>query len=502
MSPETRPPRVVQTAPALSSILTGVVLLAAGTVSAQQFTRADSGWVRLFNGVNFDGFYSRTYNVGGVNAPLVVPPASPYSIEYAGTDTATIRVGTTANQGNIGTIDTTFSHYRLRWESKYDQVNANSNSGMTYHVDESAIRMNNNWPRSIEFQGKQNEIGSAFSIQQVTFSSRTSSTGQGANYVPTGGTVINACEFGCNGRWYRGNPLITPYASATPTVTRWLRFELVARGADSAIHIVNDTTVFRLWNIRIFNDSTKPTGSTNSNSSARSNNTPARPWGSGGLGWQAEGATVRYRRLEVMRIPPNTPMNAHYLHRLFLDAPARGLHGEMANPGAIQFQWRSIGAIPWVRIERKFYSSSEWVVVADSVPNTGSYTWNHPGFIICASPACIYDFRISGPNHVWGDSTVGRTTSLMSGEQAVRAGRVPGLLTARGGALELTALAPYDRAEVRNAAGRLVRSLPASSVSARWNLDEAGGSAVRPGLYFIRTVHAGSVVHAVRVLVP
>lgn len=479
------------------SVLAGLTLMLAASVSAQTFTRADSGWVRLFNGTNFDGFYSRTYNVSGTNAPKVVPPASPYTIEYAGTDTATIRVGTTANQGNIGTLDTTFSHYRLRWESKYDAVNANSNSGLTYHVDESAIRMQNNWPRSIEFQGKQNEIGSAFSIQQVTFSSRTSSTGQGANYVPTGGTIINACEIGCNGRWYRGNPLITPYAAATPTVTRWLRFELVARGADSAIHIVNDTTVFRLWNIRIFNDSTRPTGSTNSGSNSSSNNTPAKPWDRGGLGWQAEGATVRYRRLEVMRIPPNTPMNAHYLHRLLFDSiPAMSFGG----PGAVlPLRWRSIGAFSTVKLEyRRINPQTSWVTIGDSLPNTGTYDWAIHALAKSASSSSDIDIRISGPSYVQPDTV--RFLYLLAG---ILPHQLRGELNfgIQDGKVVLSGLSNGSAVEIRNVAGRLVRTLKIGDQNLVWDRRDERGTKVPTGLYFARALQEGVQYRSGHVLV-
>ncbi len=458
----------------------------AGTVSAQEFTAADSGWVRLFNGSNFDGFYSRTYNVGGANAPLVTPPGSPYSIEYAGTDTATIRVGTTANQGNIGTLDTTFSHYRVRWESKYDAVNSNSNSGMTYHVDESAIRMQNNWPRSIEFQGKQNEIGSAFSIQQVTFSTRVSSPGQGGNYVATGGTLVNACEYGCNGRWYRGNPAIRVYESATPNVTRWLRFHLVVRGADSAIHIVNDTTVFRLWNMRIFNDSTRATGSNNSGSASRSNMTPDKPWDRGGLAWQAEGATVRYRRLEVMRVPPTTPMSAHYLHRLFLDEPTGPVQTPLASPLDVRIRWRSIGAIAAVKIERR-QGSGAWTPIAESAPNTGSYTWRAPAGMPPNPPT---EFRISAADYVWGDSTVGKPVMSVQGEIPTRGIVTHGI---RQGRLVVSGTAGYDRMEIRDASARMIRSVVVTGTEVRWDLTAGDGARVPAGLYFIRLTGTSSI---------
>lgn len=491
--------------PFTSALLCSVVLAfcSAVPVAAQEFTAADSGWVRLFNGTNFDGFYSRTYNVGGANAPLVTPPASPYTIEYAGTDTATIRVGTTGNQGNIGTLDTTFSHYRLRWESKYDAVNSNSNSGMTYHVDESAIRMQNNWPRSIEFQGKQNEIGSAFSIQQVTFSSRTSSAGQGANYVATGGTLINACEIGCNGRWYRGNPLITPYASDAPSVPRWLRFHLVARGADSAIHIVNDTTVFRLWNIRIFNDSTRATGSNNSGSNSRSNMTPNKPWDRGGLAWQAEGATVRYRRLEVMRLPPSTPMNAHYLHRVILDSPTSEAFYQPG--GTATIRWRSIGAIPKVKIEYQYTvpRQGSWVTIADSAPNTGSYAWTLPmeaqGLAKAASTVYTARMRISSSlDYVRPDTSefhVAWGTSLLPRP-------LEGTLSfgTSGGAVVLAGLSTGTRVEIRDVAGQLIRTLTVAEAPLVWDRRNADGAAVPAGLYLARALRDGVVYRTGKML--
>ncbi|MCD6024202.1 MAG: FlgD Ig-like domain [Fibrobacteria bacterium] len=458
---------------------------------AQAFTKADSGWVRLFNGTDFTGFYSRTYNVSGVNAPLVTPPGSPYSIEYAGTDTAAIRVGTTANQGNIGTLDTTFSHYRLRWEMKHDAVNGNNNAGLTYHVDESAIRMQNNWPRSIEFQGKQSEAGSAFSIQQVTFTTRTSGTGQGSNYVSTGGSLVQACEYGCNGRWYKGNPLIQPYDAATPTVTRWLRFHLVLRGADSAIHIVNDTTVMRLWNMRIFNDSTRTTGSTSSGQASASNNTPARPWDRGGLAWQAEGSLVRYRRLEVMRIPPSTPMNEHFLHRVFLLDTNRSFV-----VGAVDtIRWRGIGTIPRIKLEyrKTTPSNSSWVTIVDSTSNTGFYAWTVPNGAYGS-----FQLRISGPDWVQAD-TAGAAALLVG----VLPGATPGRLafSVPGHGSILTGLFEGTRVEIHDASGTLVRSIVLGSESSMWDLADLRGARVPPGMYFLRALSETRAYRVGRALV-
>jgi hypothetical protein len=451
--------------------LTAALLLStAAGVQAQGFTKADSGWVRIFNGTDFTGLYSRTY---GSTAPLVRPVAAPYIIQFAGTDTATIRANATSPQGNFGTDDTTFSHYRLRWESKYDAINGNSNSGMTYHMDEKAIRMQNNWPRSIEFQGKQSEIGSAFSIQQVTFT--TNATGnEGSNYSPTA-PVKQGCEYGCNGRWYKGNPLIRPYEAATPTVPRWLRFHLIARGADSAIHIVNDTTVLRLWNIRIFNDSTRGTAS---------NMTPTRPWDHGGLGWQAEGAIVNYRRLEVMKMPASTPMNEHFLHRLFLDAPEGPVTFPPANSTNVQFLWRSIGTIPFVKIEYR-HGSGSWMTVTASTPNTGSYSWASPSGMPGEGAA---DFRITSADYVWGDST-SNPAAISSGAPRAKA-RV---FTVKGGALVIPRAEGFARVDIRDPAGRMIRSLPLGAEGLRWDLTDSQGAKVRPGLYLLQlTGESGS----------
>lgn len=449
--------------PRSKNFLAACMLPLVGAAGAQTFTKADSGWTPLFNGTDFTGFYSRNY---GATVQPVRPVASPYIIQFAGTDSATIRVNATSPGGNFGTDDTTFSHYRVRWESKYDAINPDYNSGMMYHVDEKAIRMQNNWPRSIEFQGKQSEIGSAFSIQQVTFTTNATG-GEGSNYSPTA-PVKQGCEFGCNGRWYKGNPLIRPYAAETPNVPRWVRFHLVVRGADSAIHIVNDTTVFRLWNIRIFNDSTRGTAS---------NKTPNRPHDHGGMGWQSEGAIVNYRRLEVMRIPPATPMSAHYLHRLFLDAPAQA---SKPAPGAqVPMTWRSIGAIPKVKIEYRV-GEGRWQVAQDSVPNTGSFTWTAP-----ASVPDSINWRISSLDYVWGDSTSVSLPASLKGRAFAAQGP---LYAVKGGGLLIPGSASLERVEIRDVSGRLLRALQGGPSEIRWDLSDAKGARVSSGLYFLRLI--------------
>jgi hypothetical protein len=323
--------------------------------------------------------------------------------------------------------------------------------------------MNNYWPRSIEFQMRQTETGAAFSIQQVTFNTRITSN----RYNPAG-TAVTVCQYGkaaplnCNARNYNGTVTI---ANGSAGVTRWVRYELIARGADTATHIVQDTVVFKLWNIRIFNDS----------SQTASNRTPDGPHDHGGLGWQAEGGPLRYRRLEVMRIPPSTPMNEHFLHRLFLDAPATAI--KPASSAPIALAWRSIGTIPKVKIQYRV-GAGAWQTAADSVPNTGSYSVTGLG-----TPADSVHFRISSLDYVWADSTGNpHTTGILPGAAA----RKTLLLTARNGMLTIRNARDYDRIDIRDAAGKTVRSLPAGKAEVHWDLTDGQGRKVSPGQYFLK----------------
>lgn len=442
-------------------LLVLAVLLAGTPASGQEFTAADSGWVRIFNGNNFDGLYSRTY---GATAPLVRPPAAPYQILDAGTDTAAIRVTTTTNsqQGNIGTDKTSYKHYRVRVQYRFDVQNGNNNAGLTYHTDETAPRMQNNWPRSIESQMKQSETGSAFSIQQVAFTTRTNGTGAGSGYNAAGNTVVQACETGCNGRWYRGNPLVGTHPG-------WNQMEVVVRGSDSALHIINGTTVMRLWNIRLVNNS----GQTIS------------PVDSGGITLQAEGALINYRRWEIMEMPATTPMNAHYLHRLLLDEPAGPVQTANADHSNIRFRWRSIGSIPTVKIEYR-QGSEPWRTITESAPNTGSHEWRSPSGIPPNPPT---EFRISAADHVWGDSTVGKPVVSVRGDKVAER---KALHRIRAGRLSVSGSSGFARMEIRDVSARVVRVLEVTGDQVQWDLTSAGGSRVPSGLYFFSLTGSSS----------
>jgi len=441
----------------------GVLVCLAGphSAGAQAFTHADSGWVKIFNGTDFTGIYSRAYN-----APVAHPvDASSYSILYPGTDTAAIYVSPNAKGGNIGSDKTSYSHYRARVDQRFDALGANNNGGLTYHTDETVIRMGGqntlatgNWPRSIEFQMQQHEPGAAYSIQQCTFNTKVS----GGNYAQTGGNAVTVCENGCNARSYGPSPTIPEAFNNAP---RWLRFELVARGADTAWHFINDTLVFKLWTIRIFNDNV--------------NKTPNGPYDHGGLGLQSEGSAIKYRHWEIMEFPSGTPMNANYLHRVFVDHPDSG---ENLAPGQpYQIKWRTIGAadIQTVNIE---YSNGTggWQSIAASAPNNGSYSWTVP-----SSPTANLRVRVSGPTWAWADSSRAANSIGPVGIHSPGLSRALAFTVDGEGAL-FSDLGLFSQVEICDVFGRLIRRFPVEDKDLHWNLSDMEGRRVLPGLYFIR----------------
>ncbi|MEO6095387.1 MAG: DUF1080 domain-containing protein [Fibrobacteria bacterium] len=313
----------------------------AASVSAQSFTKADSGWVPLFNGKDFEGIYGRLYSQPVTPVPdptwIVAPPE-------AGTTDPIIRGSSTSKQGNIGTKKN-YSHYRMRVEYRHDVAGNNNNAGITYHTDESKERMSNSWPFSIECQMKQSETGSAFSIAGLAFDTRVS----GNTYAPTGGSAATGClGSGCTARNFNANPIIKGG-------THWQKMEIIIRGSDTAWHLVNDKVVFKLWNMRV-----------------KTSTGFGEKVTSGGIGLQSEGALINYRRWEIMELPATGPNN---LVRLLLTNTNGG--AKIAPGSTHNITWKTLGDVSKVNI---LYNTGTgtWQAAASDVANTGTYAWTVP----------------------------------------------------------------------------------------------------------------------------
>lgn len=328
---------IASTMPGRAQVLsTLLIALAASAPMAQQpFTKADSGWTPLFNGTDFDGLYSRMYG-----KEVTDVPNKAFTIQDG---MIRVTAGSGFEQGHLGT-DKKYSHYRARVEYKFDGTEGNA--GFTYHTDESVPRMQNNWPRSIECQMMQGNAGRAYSIAMATFDTKVKS----GKYDPAG-TQVMACERSpCNARDYGASVILDKRG-------QWNKMEIVVRGSDSALHRVNDSTVMRVYNIRI------PT--------ADGANT-FQPYGSGSLAVQAEGASLVYRNWEIMELPPEGP---NQVQRLFLAAP--GKDAKLAAGSTVNITWRTLGDVKKVSLHYRI-GDGAWEVVASNIDNAGTFTWNVP----------------------------------------------------------------------------------------------------------------------------
>lgn len=311
---------------------------AAPAAMAQPFTKADSGWVPLFDGRTFAGFYSRM-----LGKQITDLPDEVFSI-----DSGMIKVtqGPGLEQGHIGT-DRKFTHYRARFE--YRLADTAGSAGLAYHTDETVKGMQNGWPRSIDCRLTQGDAGRVRGIAMTAFTTR----GANGRFDPAG-DLVDVCENisggTCGARDFGPGAILDEPG-------RWNKLEVVVRGSDSALHLINDSTVLRLWDIR---------------APADSNAAAFAPHGAGSLTLKAEGAGFAIRNWEIMALPPDGPS---FLQQLFLTNTDGEAH--LTPGGTHAITWRTLGEVNKVSL---FWQGGDgnWEMMADNITNTGSFEWTVP----------------------------------------------------------------------------------------------------------------------------
>lgn len=414
------------------------------SVSAQSFTKADSGWVQIYNGKNLEGLYSRLYGME-VKRPA---DTSIFQVRNPGTpDAAIYVVSGRGREGHLGT-EKKYSHYRARIMYKFDVTTSGVNAGFTYHTDEVPRRMNDNWPRSIECQMMQGNAGRAYSIAMATFKTRQTS----GRYNPSG-QEVEVCEKApCNGRDYGASEI-------NDKAGQWNTMEIVVRGSDSALHIVNGKTVMKIWNIRA-----PATGE---------DYATLVPYGSGSLAVQSEGANLTYKSWEIMELPKDGP---NTLSRLFLTALDSG---EKIAPGtAYALKWNTLGEIKKVSLQYTT-TGTTWKTIADSIANTGTYTWTVP-----AEGTKTLRIRVGGPAWAVPDTSDGNNE--ITGASALAGSPSEKFFTISGARISLEHLGPGAVLQVIDIAGRLIGTIPVLGQETYWNGLDAKGETVPQGLYFVR----------------
>ena len=277
-----------------------LTFILAGILFSQIAFAADESWRPLFNGKDFSGWETylskpfHTWDVPGLkrgtNGNYLEPigknrdPLKVFTVETVDGQPA-IHV---SGQG-FGTLTTTetFTNYHLRLQVKWGErrwasrTNAVRDAGLLYFVHGEPGYRSESWPRSVEFQIQEHDLGDLYAIAtQITVPARKEI--QGTNnrtfyfYDPNGGPVLfvekkpigNRCRHSVDAEKPRGE---------------WNTLDLICFNGDS-LHIVNGQVMMRLHNAQRL-DGAEPA-----------------PLTSGAISLQTEGAEVFYRNVEIQPI--------------------------------------------------------------------------------------------------------------------------------------------------------------------------------------------------------
>src|SRR5581483_2211801 len=270
-----------------------------GLLAVSFSARAADGWRPLFNGRNLDGWETFLATPDAAwDVPGLRRDATGKYLEPIGKNRDPLHVfliedvdGTPAihisGQG-FGVITTkeTFTNFHLRLRFKWGErkwgikLHAPRDSGLLYFVHGEPGFDHATWPRSIEFQIQEHDIGDLYALgTQITVNARP----EGALwlYDPRGSPTLFVQKRPIGNRCVkRGDP-------EKPN-GEWNTIDLYCLDGDS-LHVVNGALVMRLRHAERLDRSA-----------------PAR-LASGQLSLQTEGAEVYFRRVEVAPIAAFPP---------------------------------------------------------------------------------------------------------------------------------------------------------------------------------------------------
>jgi hypothetical protein len=265
-----------------------LTFLLTGLLFAHVALAADANWRPLFNGKDLSGwetYLSKPYLTWEV--PGLKRGTNGAYLEAVGKNRDPLKVFTVENadgqptihvsgQG-FGTMTTleTFTNYHLRLEMKWgerrwaNRTTARRDSGLLYHCHGELGAMSGNWPRSIEFQIQEQDIGDLYPIgTQISVNVRAEKTNLWA-YDPKG-----------EPRVFDKNRRCAKMGDAEKPRGEWNTIDLYCFDGDS-VHIVNGQVMMRLRNAQRV-DGDMPVALT-----------------SGTISFQSEGAEVYYRKVEI-----------------------------------------------------------------------------------------------------------------------------------------------------------------------------------------------------------
>ena len=268
------------------------MVLASGAIGADP-------WRPLFNGKDLSGwstFMARpdpSWDVPGLKRG-----ADGKYLEPVGTNRDPLHVFTVeqvdgepaihvSGQGfGVMTTDESFSNYHFRVQVKWGErkwgykIDKPRDCGLLYFVHGEPGFDHETWPRSIEFQIQEHDMGDLYAIAtQITVNARPEAGPNGRtlyHYDPAGQPILFVQKPPVGNRCVR-------LANEEKPNGDWNQLDLIVLGNDS-IHIVNGKVVMRLHNAQRL-DGVEPT-----------------PITIGQISLQTEGAEVYYRRIEITPI--------------------------------------------------------------------------------------------------------------------------------------------------------------------------------------------------------
>ena len=252
----------------LTGTLAGISFSGAALLYSQTPSpaKANEGWVSLFNGKNFDGWYTYLPSTGKNNDPKRV-----FKMENGMIHILDIPESDEKQEFGYLSTEKEFSNCRIRVEFKWGTKRFNPNdinkrdSGLLYFF----TGPDKIWPRALEFQIQETDVGDLWILEGTRITTKTE-TETLPMYVLSGplktqsrGRIIKFGDFEDRNGW---NTL-----------------ELILDG-DKITHIVNGRAVMRAWDVK-----------------QQSLTDPAEylPVTSGRIMLQAEGAEVWFRNVQM-----------------------------------------------------------------------------------------------------------------------------------------------------------------------------------------------------------
>jgi hypothetical protein len=245
---------------------------------------ADERWIQLFNGKDLKGWSTFLQKQNKNEDPSKVFQVQNGAIHVYGNRSA----GTVVPAGYLAS-DAEFANYHLRLEYKWGakkfapRDKQRRDAGLLYHVTAPDVI----WPRCIECQIQENDTGDCFTVRGTQLSASIEmeniETPGGFKLLPRykpedrGGKQQTVGEGG----------IARIVKSSIHERDGWNMVELIIRGCDDTVHIVNGHTVFNGSDLRQLN----------------AKNKSWEPLTHGRIALQAEFAEVFYRNVEIRPIP-------------------------------------------------------------------------------------------------------------------------------------------------------------------------------------------------------